>query len=51
MERYEELVKLLGFEEAEDEQNMLKKWIQKSGIEKVYQDCLEIMNKEKQNKD
>lgn len=51
MVQYEELVALLGIENAKEEKEMLRKWIEKSGIEKVHKDCIKMIEKENKNKD
>lgn len=47
MGQYEELIALLEIEDDQDEREMIDEWIKKSGLEKVYQECLKIYNEEK----
>lgn len=48
MRQYEEIIKLLDIENDPEEKEMIDRWIQKDGIEKVYKECLKIYNKEKE---
>lgn len=47
MGQYEELIALLEIEDDKDEREMIDEWIKRSGLEKVYQECLKIYNEEK----
>lgn len=47
MGQYEELIALLEIEDDKDEREMIDAWIKRSGLEKVYQECLKIYNEEK----
>lgn len=47
MGQYEELITLLDIENDKDEREMIDEWIKRSGLEKVYQECLKIYNEEK----
>lgn len=44
MKRYEELITLLDIEDNKDEREMIDAWIERAGIEKVYEECLKIYN-------
>lgn len=44
MKRYEELIILLDIEDDKDEREMIDVWIERVGIEKVYEECLKIYN-------
>lgn len=50
MGRYEDLIKLLDIEKQEWEKSILCLWIKKDGEEKVYQECLKILEEAKKSK-
>lgn len=50
IKQYEELISMMGIENDEDEKEMIDKWIARSGLEKVYQECYQIYHEENEEK-